>query len=87
MPRIEFNHPEIEKWWEETQHSTSTFDLCRECFGWAKTALELNLDGVGDNGDPIPEDATFAEVDGLWDFDCLDYTCDSCQKPLNAGNY
>ena len=91
MPRIEFDHPDIDKFCEETSRGSSLFDLCKECFSQLETAGEMfgGKDTTGDNGDPIPASATIQETgpDASDFIDEADYCCDHCDVLLTSLNY
>ena len=91
MPRIEFDHPDIDKFCEETGRGSTTFDLCKECYYSLETAGDMfgNKDTTGDNGDPIPATAKINKTGpDAFDFiDEVEYCCDHCDVQLNSMNY
>lgn len=90
MPRIEFEHPAITKWYETEANGngTSTFDLCTKCFEEDMTAKELNLTDKGYNGDPIPADAIAIDNESApYIEEQDDYQCTCCGRKLKDNNY
>jgi len=91
MPRIEFDHPEIDAWIEEGNSGSETIDLCIRCAKKHKTAKTMKYvpkdGGIGGMGDPIPKDSKIIILGrDLW-LDEQDYTCDECGKLLTENNY
>ena len=96
MPRICFEHPEIDKWYEKEQEGTSTFDVCNHCISMeGELAEDIGLENHGYNGDPIPADAVSVVIEGLEDerLEELDHhglpmsMCASCDEYLTVDNY
>ena len=88
MPRIEFNHPEIDQWYKENEEGTSTFDLCNKCFGELETADDFNTKPDGYNGDPIPADAKIEDtMTPIPEIDETAYKCENCGCKLTSKNY
>ena len=99
MPRICFEHPEIDAWYEKEQEGTSTFDVCNQCCSYeGETAEDIGLEDQGYNDDPIPGDATCQIIDGPLDYypeelQDLDrdgsplHYCASCEVGLTEENY
>jgi hypothetical protein len=92
MPRIDFNHPEIDKWIEAGNSGSETLDLCKSCAEY-NNAADLNcvarMGNRGGNGDPIPDEAEI-EILGQDLLDWLedeDYKCDECNVLLTEKNY
>ena len=90
MPRIAFEHPLIDEWYDKEDSGTSTFDVCKSCFSEnsGHTADTLGLTDEGYNGDPIPPDAIPHDTGSEpWDIEDCGYTCDICDCELNDKNY
>lgn len=88
MPRISFNHADIDAWYEKEDEGTSTFDVCTDCFTDGDTAETLGLTDKGYNGDPIPADADAEETgEDHPEIEETDYTCDCCGRRLTDPIY
>lgn len=88
MPRISFDHPIIDDWFEREEQGTSTFDVCNDCVNDGDTAETLGFTDEGYNGDPIPADAgvEFTESEPP-DINELNYRCGICGCELTEENY
>lgn len=87
MPRIQFNHPEIDEWCKQ-HDGTSTFDICNDCLDTLETASDFDTMPDGYNGDPIPADATIEDIKTPNpEIDEENYRCENCNCKLTSKNY
>jgi hypothetical protein len=91
MPRISFDYPEADKWYEETDEGTSTFDICNECMCLDSAFIYSEVGGTY-QGDPPPSDMdSLSHIDigvgnpSLYDGEEMD--CECCNQPLTTRNY
>ena len=88
MPRISFEHPLIDQWYERTGEGTSTFDVCTKCSPKLKTVKDFTRKPKPYCGDPIPADATVIETGSECpDIEESNAKCLNCGCKLTEKNY
>ena len=73
--------PKVDRWYEETEEGSASWDLCRRCGAKVEgeSAAEFGLP-EGPNGDPLE---TVSEGESVIDYsEESGYECDICNRPL-----
>ncbi len=92
MPRISFDYPALDTWYEATGEGASKWDICTKCFRIDSRQLIGKLRGPY-NGEPSPEPSEpLSHYDIGEENPSLhegeDCHCDCCDKKLMLGrNY
>lgn len=91
MPRISFDYPALQTWYESTGEGSSKWDVCKKCDQINSRQLIENLKGPY-NGEPspLPSEALShydigEENPALYEGEMV--LCECCGKKLSLSNY
>jgi len=84
MPRVENLGKNVDRWWEEEESGSSTFDVCSVCY----EELAIDPHAFDDelspyNGDPAGDAGRSGDVEhpSYGEYD-IDYDCEVCHAKL-----